>query len=241
MNPNSTYQDTDLREAIRRVEQRYSVPKPGTDFLQAVMQQVQATDTEPATQPARRRLWPWMVTGIGAAAAIIIAVFLLSPNPSSNLSTSPSSSLSTTSSSVKEGNEDLLAEATMEIPRGNTTPEGSNNPQIPSTHSASHTHRCPNPEQHPTTEPAKGSTVDLAMTATAAEQIITEEPAPSTTEVQVQELPPLSSEKQALANMYLAEVALQVAYKRQAQLQAVRAYTTSIIGQEEPAQPTIAF
>ena len=52
----------------------------------------------------------------------------------------------------------------------------------------------------------------------------------------------LSSERQALADIYLAEAALQVAYQRQAQAEAMRAYAASLEGEETPpAQPIIAF
>ena len=54
-------------------------------------------------------------------------------------------------------------------------------------------------------------------------------------------LPPLPQDRQALADIYLAEVALQVAYKQRAVQEAVSAYQTSIITGEEPAQPIIAF
>ena len=51
---------------------------------------------------------------------------------------------------------------------------------------------------------------------------------------------PIPPEKQALADIYLAEVALQVAYRKQAAEEAVRAYQAGITGEETP-QPIIAF
>ena len=49
-------------------------------------------------------------------------------------------------------------------------------------------------------------------------------------------------ERQALADIYLAEAALQVAYRRQAQAEALRTYAISFEEEEAtPAQPTIAF
>ncbi len=47
-------------------------------------------------------------------------------------------------------------------------------------------------------------------------------------------------DRQALADIYLAEAALQVAYRRQAQAEALRAYAISF-EEEEAAQPIIAF
>lgn len=52
----------------------------------------------------------------------------------------------------------------------------------------------------------------------------------------------LPSDRQALADIYLAEAALQVAYQRQAQAEAMRAYAASLAGEvTPPAQPIIAF
>ena len=55
-----------------------------------------------------------------------------------------------------------------------------------------------------------------------------------------EEASPIPPEKQALADIYLAEVALQVAYRKQAAEEAVRAYQAGITG-EETRQPIIAF
>ncbi len=54
------------------------------------------------------------------------------------------------------------------------------------------------------------------------------------------EAPQLSPEKQALADIFLAEAALQVAYKQQETVKTVRTYQASITGEEQP-QPIIAF
>lgn len=55
-----------------------------------------------------------------------------------------------------------------------------------------------------------------------------------------EEASPIPPDKQALADIYLAEVALQVAYRKQAAEEAVRAYQAGITG-EETQQPIIAF
>ena len=64
-----------------------------------------------------------------------------------------------------------------------------------------------------------------------------------TTESEISEeeivIPP---ERQALADIYLAEEALQVAYQQQAQVEALRAYVNSLEDEEtEQEQPVIAF
>lgn len=50
----------------------------------------------------------------------------------------------------------------------------------------------------------------------------------------------IPADKQALADMFLAEEALQVAYELRAQQEAIRAYAASLIGEELP-KPIIAF
>ena len=55
-----------------------------------------------------------------------------------------------------------------------------------------------------------------------------------------EEAPVIPPEKQALADIFLAEEALQVAYELRAQQEAIRAYAASLTG-EEPAKPIIAF
>ena len=47
-------------------------------------------------------------------------------------------------------------------------------------------------------------------------------------------------DKQALADIYLAEEALQVVYERKAQQDAIRAYAASLTGEDMP-EPVIAF
>ena len=63
---------------------------------------------------------------------------------------------------------------------------------------------------------------------------------PSDSQREIVMIPP---DRQALADMYLAETALQVAYEQQAQAQALRAYAASLEDEEEetPAQPIMAF
>ncbi|MBR6194516.1 MAG: hypothetical protein IKQ58_03505 [Prevotella sp.] len=74
------------------------------------------------------------------------------------------------------------------------------------------------------------------LTAEATPASATEDQAPSDAPDTV---PP---DRQALADIYLAEAALQVAYRRQAQAEALRAYAISFEEEEAaPAQPIIAF
>ena len=58
--------------------------------------------------------------------------------------------------------------------------------------------------------------------------------------LQEEEVSPIPADKQALADLYLAEEALQVAYEQRAVREAVRAYTAGIKGEKMP-KPVIAF
>ena len=55
-----------------------------------------------------------------------------------------------------------------------------------------------------------------------------------------EDVSPIPTDKQALADIYLAEEALQVAYELRAQQEAIRAYAASLAGEEAP-KPIIAF
>ena len=71
--------------------------------------------------------------------------------------------------------------------------------------------------------------VDMAATETAIEPSAAQKP--SAAEPADALIP---ADKQALADLYLAEMALQAAYKRQAQSEAIRTYAVSIGGEEQP-------
>lgn len=244
MNKNATYHDTDLREAVRRVEQQRPTPEPSADFLQAVMQQIQAEAevVPPTHRPVRRRLWPWVAASIGATAAITATVLgVSSPN------------LPPDTSSVIEENVSVLTEPTTTTPISHPSSQMTPLPQVtqakpsaqpssPAPHSAPRKQAPKIKQEIPTEIPEMA---EHAMSSNPPDIETTEQPRMSGNPIALSDLvaepPVLSPEKQAMVNMYLAETALQVSYDRQAQQQAVRAYQTSITGQEEPAQHIIAF
>lgn len=59
------FKDTDLREALRRREERRLKPQPSADFCDSVMRQIEV-------RPASRRRWPWVATA--ACLLIIIGI-----------------------------------------------------------------------------------------------------------------------------------------------------------------------
>ena len=70
--------------------------------------------------------------------------------------------------------------------------------------------------------------VDMAATETAIEPSPAQKPSAAAADALI------PADKQALADLYLAEMALQAAYKRQAQSEAIRTYAVSIGGEEQP-------
>ena len=57
------FKDTDLREALRRREERRLKPQPSADFCDSVMRQIEV-------RPASRRRWHW----VAAAASLLIII-----------------------------------------------------------------------------------------------------------------------------------------------------------------------
>ena len=89
----------------------------------------------------------------------------------------------------------------------------------------------------PPIKPAKRHRKAVIKPEAPAEPMFAEaEPMPQPEE----EAPVIPPEKQALADIFLAEEALQVAYELRAQQEAIRAYAASLNGKELP-KPIIAF
>lgn len=193
-------------------------------------------------QPARRiPLWAWAA----AVAAVVVAVAVVMVKP-------PSSSPQGGRTSVpQKGNSDkaLMAAVTKGETKEKTKEEAK--PQIGKTQESSQASRA--------SQPAKAATAakSPAPSAIPAEPEVMEPTdlnpvtvisyAPQDTKLVAEAAPPADEEsspippdKQALADMYLAEVALQVVYQRQAQAEALRAYAASITGEETP-KAIIAF
>jgi len=89
----------------------------------------------------------------------------------------------------------------------------------------------------------EGATIDPSHDSKTIEAPIPEQSSPTRSlSVAVGGASPVPPDKQALADIYLAEVALQVAYRQQEQQQAVEAYAASLVGEEpSAATPIIAF
>ena len=227
----TTYKDTDLREALRR---KYAdTPQLSSDFMNRMHQVAQSKQPRASTplhygrlgsleQPlnvaaapqrganphSRRRAgWGWVCS---IAAALLIA-FLVWPESHKETTTQPE---------VKP----IVAEADPQ-PVPQTIVEEEKDVVLA--------------EVQQKEKPAKkhGEAVGKQSTPVEpvlaqAEPIIAESVLKESNPEEV--VPLIPAHKQALADIYLAEMALQVAYERQAQAEALRAYAASITGEEIP-------
>ena len=93
------------------------------------------------------------------------------------------------------------------------------------------------PKVQPAVKPTKKHRKAVIKPEAPAEPMLAEaEPVPQPEE----EVPVIPPDKQALADIFLAEEALQVAYELRAQQEAIRAYAASLTGEELP-KPIIAL
>lgn len=187
-------------------------------------------------QPARRiPLWPW------AAAAVAVIAVLLWPDTHS-LSSPELPAVASQAPHATEHrqvaqstvNENTETTSQSQVVEARPTSSSREERQQSDTSQPSPTLTC---QTAAPSQPISCSyeTSELPQTAQADIITISDEVPPQDT------LPPLPQDRQALADIYLAEIALQVAYKQRAVQEAVSAYKTSIITGEEPAQPIIAF
>ena len=188
-------------------------------------------------QPARRiLLWPWAV---GIAAALVLTFILWKTGDTKETAPLATNEIPKAQEHEQEG-QPLMAQLTE--------------PERPATiKKAGHSH-APKRVEEPTEEnidveaPLTEKIAGLTIVPTSADlgpgnKMRLGAPCPMTTGEETlpqEDVSPIPPDKQALADIYLAEVALQVVYERQAQAEALRAYAASITDEEVP-QPIIAF
>lgn len=154
--------------------------------------------------------WPWV--GAAVAAMLVVAFLLWTKKPMPITEEAVPTPAPTTNQ--------LVVHETSK-------PKESSEPHNPP---SSHNSHRPNSPQQPA----------APREATPAEP---QKPIPTQAEPMPQpeeEAPIIPPDKQALADIFLAEEALQVAYEIRAQQEAIRAYAASLTGEELP-KPIIAF
>lgn len=207
----TTYKDTDLREALRR---KYAnTPQLPSDFMNR-MHKVAQPKKPHSSFVIRHSSFPYWA---GIAAALLIA-FLVWPE---------SHKETTTQQEVKP----IVAKA---------EPQPVPQPIVEETKEEVLTEAQPTPqlvrEQRKAVK-KHSDPIEEPVLAQAEPVIAESELKESNPE---EDVPLIPAHKQALADIFLAEEALQVAYELQAQQEAIRAYASSITGEEMPG-PIIAF
>ncbi len=184
----------------------------------------------------------WLVAAVAASVLLLLAL-RLSQRPAAETPAVPYTATSSqskpqpvTTPIVKEKPEAVVAEAQPTKQKRKAPP--SCVPLVAS-------------EQSSSAAP-EGATIDPSHDSKTIEAPIPEQSSPTRSlsvavgvgvpSVAVGGASPVPPDKQALADIYLAEVALQVAYQQQEQQQAVEAYAASLVGEEpSSATPIIAF
>ena len=208
--------DTVLRSVMERRAER--IPALSDDFAQQVMSKMNArkesvTQHRVSTPLHYGRGWGW----VGIAAVLLIA-FLLWPENHTETTTLPEVQPVVAEATpqpvplpiVEEKKEEIVAEVKP----------------------------APQPEKkHRKAERTEPETAPKAVEKST--WLFERNAEPQQVSVQTEDVL-IPADKQALADMYLAEVALQVVYEQRAQTEAVRSYAASLTGEKEP-QPVIAF
>ena len=212
--------DTDLREALRR---NYAeTPQLPEGFMERMHEAVEQEES----QPRRTRLYRLAAAITSIAAAILIA-FLLWPASQDTTLTQPEQQPVVVEVSPRKPVPKEKVEAETTVSGTAETPQKA----MP----VSQTKR-------PQTRKVIAQATAIATTEEKVSPVIIDAKPDVVEELPQRGEPPIPSDRQALADIYLAEAALQVAYQRQAQAEAMRAYAASLEGEETPpAQPIIAF
>ena len=254
--------DNALRQALRQRAERCTAENPvPADLEGLVMQRILRSKQQPATR--RRsllRILPWSI-----AAALVVgftlmkALYQLPNEGEKTLSPLPLEGEKTLSPLPREGESLATLESSRQV--GNFTSheeEGKALAMLPSMEENSPIPGRPSPSRpnRPTPNPSREGGEFLSSDRQADMQVPPRGDLagalPSRTggvgggsagggaAGSPEEASPIPPDKQVLADIYLAEVALQVAYRKQAAEEAVRAYQAGITG-EETQQPIIAF
>ena len=230
--------DNALRQALRQRAERCTAENPvPADLEGLVMQRILRSKQQPATR--RRsllRLLPWSI-----AAALLVGFTLMKA-----LYQLPHEGEKTLSPLPREGESLATLESSKQV--GNfTSDEEGENTFSPLSHEGESLATLESSQQAGGLPSLTGSEGNIGLSKCQA--VLSDRsrtPLLRTGKVgggsagSPEDTSPIPPDKQALADIYLAEVALQVAYLKQAAEEAVRAYQASITG-EETQQPIIAF
>jgi len=168
-------------------------------------------------RPRRRPVWLYTAIAAAAGVVLLLSIHLIYNNEQATELPLVAKQTKPSHDESTISQHDSQAEHTAEpkdVPRANPATTAKRKEVPPPRHAADIRPEVALPEERATAEEC----------ATAEESIL------------------IAADKQALADIYLAEVALQVAYQQQERQQAVEAYAASLFGEEpSAATPIIAF
>ena len=236
MKKDERYYDSALRHVMRRKAETTEEKKLPEDFADRLMQQIQESGT--ALRSPNRKAWLY---AIPAVAAVFFLFFLLWPNPVEE--TPP---LAPTSVAVEKKVE-MPAQPLhkeMEPLVAVTKVERKGQPTNKRNHLKSQSsvvkENASRLDCVAEVASSKKKDEEESCVITATEHIVQEQTAEDVHLISDDEESVIPPDKQALADIFLAEEALQVAYELQEQAEALRTYVTRLKGEETP-KPIIAF
>lgn len=225
-----------------------TLPQMPTNFTDRVMKRIEEQDTTP--QPKRHRLWLYSV--IGAVAASIVLLLMLHYHDN-NVETEKNTTVA-----QQTGSRNSTIEKKGKTPAPMIVQEEKRHPDRTSSQTplisfhGERSHSNGTPARAPLISKEEKRHPDGASSQTHLSSSQEERNHPNEASsfgetggglCEQTDMEPIIPPKcQELVEIYLAETALQVAYERLAQIDALKAYTLSIEGEKEPSsQPIIAF
>lgn len=237
---NMLHSDTNIKEAVRRHEQNMPIMSSGLNDL--VLKRIK----DAGTKKKRRRTWIYIPLTTAAAASILLVLLVntgqndAKDNPVATQHTEAIKSELVKAIQLAQDNTEAPSESVRKLRSAIKQANMGDNAISPKqTISAS-------PRQTITTSPCKGNKIIARGNALGDKTVQTRlEEAKDFKHTNIETITDsattLPDSKQTLANIYLAEAVLQVAYEQQAQAEALRAFAASLNGEDAPAQSIIAF
>lgn len=229
---NILHNDTNIKEAVHRHEQNMPIMSSGLNDL--VLKRIK----DAGTKKKRRRAWIYIPLTTAVAASILLMLLLntrqndANDNPIANQHTEAKNSKPVPTVQLEQKNTEEPSEPVRKLQSAIKQANVGDN--------------AISPKQTITTSPCKGNKIIAQGNALGDKTVQTRlEEAKDFKHTKIETITDsattLPDSKQTLANIYLAEAVLQVAYEQQAQAEALRAFSASLNGEDAPAQSIIAF
>lgn len=237
MKKDERYHDSALRYVMRHRAETSEEKKLPEGFADRLMQQIQESGT--TSHSPSRRAWLYVIP---AVAAVLFLFFLLWPNPVDETPPLPPKDVAVEeknempAQSFRKERKPLVAVAKVER-KGQPTSKG-NHLKSKSSEVKENAFRLGCAAEDASSK--KKDDEESGVITPIIEHKEQEQTLENARPIPDEEENVIPADMQALADIFLAEEALQVAYELQEQTEALRAYTTRLKG-EETSNPIIAF